>query len=128
MEDHRATDSQTQTRRSASEIREAGGAQRRPVCAAHRVCVARVAARPAAVGHGVWILPALDQGGSVGMDWRAAARRSTTEGREKKAPTAAILDSQSVKTAVKCAPCGYHANKHIKAPNHHPLTTTLSSL
>jgi putative transposase len=60
----------------------------------------------------------------VGVDWRAAARPGAAEGRKKKAPTAAILDSQSVKTAGQGGACGYDANKKIKGRKRHLLTDT----
>ena len=47
---------------------------------------------------------------------------------KKKRPTAAILDSQSVKTAGQGGPCGYDANKKIKGRKRHLLTDTLGWL
>jgi putative transposase len=64
----------------------------------------------------------------MGMDWRSTARPGASEGREKKAPTAAILDSQSVKTAGQGGACGYDANKKIKGRKRHLLTDTLGWL
>ena len=46
----------------------------------------------------------------------------------KKAPTAAILDSQSIKTAGQGGGCGYDANKKIKGRKRHLLTDTLGWL
>lgn len=60
----------------------------------------------------------------MGVDRRPTTRPSTAQGREKKAPTAAILDSQSVKTAGQGGPCGYDANKKIKGRKRHLLTDT----
>jgi transposase len=62
------------------------------------------------------------------MDRRPAARPGAAQGRKKKAPTAAILDSQSVKTAGQGGPCGYDANKKIKGRKRHLLTDTLGWL
>jgi putative transposase len=62
------------------------------------------------------------------MDRRPIARPSEARRREKKAPTAAILDSQSVKTAGQGGPCGYDANKKIKGRKRHLLTDTLGWL
>jgi len=43
---------------------------------------------------------------------------------KKKAPTTAILDSQSVKTSGQGGPCGYDANKKITGRKPHLLTDT----
>lgn len=64
----------------------------------------------------------------MGVGWRAAARQGAPQGREKKAPPAAILDSQSVKTSGQGGPCGSDANKKIKGRKRHLLTDTLGWL
>lgn len=46
----------------------------------------------------------------------------------KPTPTAAILDSQSVKTADQPGPCGYDAGKKIKGRKRHLLVDTLGLL
>ena len=46
----------------------------------------------------------------------------------KKAPAAAIPDSQSVKTSGQGGPCGYDASKKIKGRKRHLLTDTLGWL
>ena len=60
----------------------------------------------------------------MGVDGRAAARPGAPDGREKKAPTAAILDRQSGRTAGQGGACGYAANRKIKGRKRHLLTAT----
>lgn len=53
-----------------------------------------------------------------------AARARTLEGRGEE-PTAAILDSQSVKGTVQSRDCGYDAGKKVKGRKRHVLVDTL---
>jgi len=61
----------------------------------------------------------------VGKPSRPAARVRALPQRKKKAPTAAIIDSQSVRTARNGGVRGYDAGKKIKGRKRHILVDTL---
>ena len=67
----------------------------------------------------------------MGEEWgletdpRLLARQSPVGGRKKKAPTAAILDSQSVRTASQSGIRGYDAGKKVLGRKRHIVVDTL---
>ena len=67
----------------------------------------------------------LAQGWAVAKDSRFLARCGAAPERKKKAPTAAILDSQSVKVANHGGVRGYDAGKKIMGRKRHLLVDTL---
>lgn len=124
MDGVRAIHSQGGKDGAALEIRAAGDIQRDSVCSAHGMRLAGTPARPAAMGHGVWIFSALDQGRVVGLDGRSSARGCPAPREKKAAPTAAILDSQTVKTGDHGGPSGFDPHKRIKGRKRHLLCNT----
>src|SRR5882757_4898210 len=67
----------------------------------------------------------LAQGGAVAEDARSIAGQGAAQERKKKAPTAAILDSQSVKVSNHGGVRGYDAGKKIMGRKRHLLVDTL---
>jgi putative transposase len=87
--------------------------------------LADAAARSAAVAHRLLLLHGLAPRGAVAKDARRAARSGETPERKKKAPTAAILDSQSVKVSNHGGVRGYDAGKKIMGRKRHLLVDTM---
>src|ERR1700676_5611266 len=67
----------------------------------------------------------LAKAGTVAEDARFVARCGAAPERKKKAPTAAILDSQSVKVSKHGGVRGYDAGKKILGRKRHILVDTL---
>src|SRR6266404_6808587 len=67
----------------------------------------------------------LAQGRAVAKDLRFLARRGAAQKWKKKAPTAAILDSQSVKVSNHGGVRGYDAGKKVMGRKRHLLVDTL---
>lgn len=61
----------------------------------------------------------------MGLGARFAARARPPRKRKKKAPTAAIIDSQSVKVAFNCGVRGYDGGKKLTGRKRHILVDTL---
>ena len=89
----------SQTRRPAPYSGPAGGSERHPVSASEWMPLADGPARSASLADPVQILPQLDHGWNVGNETLRPCVRET-EGRDP-TPSAAIIDSQSVKTTEK---------------------------
>jgi len=83
------------------------------------------ATRSAALAPVLLLLHDLAQGGAVAEDPRFFARRSAAQERKKKAPSAAILDSQSVKVSNHGGVRGFDAGKKIMGRKRHLLVDTL---
>src|ERR1039457_5010390 len=83
------------------------------------------AARPAAVAVVLLLLHDMAQGGVVAENPRCVAGCGATQERKKKAPTAAILDSQSVKVSNHGGMRGFDAGKKIMGRKRHLLVDTL---
>ena len=69
------------------------------------------AARSASVAVVLLLFHDVAQGGTVAKNSRSVARCGAAQERKKKAPTAAILDSQSVKVSNHGGMRGYDAGK-----------------
>ena len=71
------------------------------------------------------LLPHLGQARNLGAHSHSTPRLGATQSRKKKAPTAAIIDSQSVRTASHPGIRGYDAGKKITGRKRHALVDTL---
>jgi transposase len=87
--------------------------------------MALVAARHASVAHRVLLFHGVASEWALGEDSRHAEGQAALEKRKKKAPTAAILDSQSVKTSNHGGVRGYDAGKKVMGRKRHLLVDTL---
>jgi putative transposase len=81
--------------------------------------------RSAAVAALLLLLHDVAQRGALAEDSRLLARCGAAQKRKKKAPTAAILDSQSVKVSNHGGVRGYDAGKKIMGRKRHLLVDTL---
>ncbi len=77
--------------------------------------------------NGVPLFLPLQEKWSLGTDPYDASRASTSEMGREAQPSAAIIDSQSVKTIGLPGPHGYDAGKKIKGRKHHLLVDTVSA-
>jgi putative transposase len=75
--------------------------------------------------HRVLLLCQVARARGVGKDQSCAARWGAAGQREKKAPSAAIIDSQSVKVAEQPGERGYDAGKKVNGRKRHLLVDTL---
>ena len=71
------------------------------------------------------IFRVVEEGRRVDLDTRLSARQGPSPKRKKKAPTAAIIDSQSVKAARNSGVRGYDAGKKLTGRKRHLLVDTL---
>jgi putative transposase len=71
------------------------------------------------------LLHDLEERGAMAEDPQSTARQGSGKARKKKAPTAAIIDSQSVKSANHPGSRGYDAGKRILGRKRHLLVDTL---
>ena len=110
---------------AASEVCEAGDHQRDLLPDAERLRVADDAEGPAAMANLLPLLCTLAKGRGVGAHSRGASRRRAGQTRKKKAPTAAIIDAQSVKTANHPGMRGYDAGKKVVGRKRHLVVDTL---
>jgi putative transposase len=95
------------------------------LCGARGLCLAHAATRSATVANRLLLLHDLAPGRTLANDARYVARSRPAAQREKKAPTAAILDSQSVKVSNHGGVRGYDAGKKILGRKRHLLVDTL---
>lgn len=89
------------------------------------LCLAYAGARLPAVAHRLLLFHGLAARRTLAADARHAARLGAAAERKKKAPTAAILDSQSVKVSNHGGVRGYDAGKKILGRKRHLLVDTL---
>lgn len=125
MEIDRAAGPWTQTLWETAPLHQAGYPRWRFLCGAWRDCLATAAARSAAVADCLLLLHGVAAGGALAEDARHAPRPGEGAQRKKKAPTAAILDSQSVKVSNHGGVRGYDAGKKIMGRKRHLLVDTL---
>ena len=115
-----------QARRPTPDDVHARGAERLAVPAPHRLPMAHAAARVPAAEHGLRLLSAVSGRRASGRrsrppcSWRRASRPAA-----RPQPTAAIIDSQSVKTTEAGGPRGFDAGKKVNGRKRHLLTDTL---
>ena len=74
------------------------------------------------------LLPAVGKIGALGTDSPRHSGHGPPRERKKKAPTAAIIDSQSVRTASQSGVRGYDAGKKITGRKRHVLVDTLGNI
>lgn len=73
----------------------------------------------------LFLLHDLEEGWPLDRDSQSTAGHGSTKARKKKAPTAAIIDSQSVKSSNHPGSRGYDAGKRILGRKRHLLVDTL---
>jgi len=106
-------------------LHQAGDSRCHLLCGPRRDRLAPAPARPAAVADRLLLLHDLAARRTLAADPRRAARPGAVAEWKKKAPTAAILDSQSVKVANHRGVRGYDAGKKILGRKRHLLVDTL---
>ena len=125
METSRTPASRAEALWPTATLSQARHPQRHLLCGPQRLCLAVVAARPATLADCLLLLHGLAARGALAEDARYFARPSALKERKKKAPTAAILDSQSVKVSNHGGVRGYDAGKKILGRKRHLLVDTL---
>ena len=91
----------------------------------NRRCVEDDAQRSSSVEDLLPLLSSLGEAGRLETDSQCIEGLGPREARKKKAPTAAILDSQSVRTASQPGLRGFDAGKKITGRKRHVLVDTL---
>lgn len=109
---------------SASLLFQAVHHRRNPLHHPERSRVADDAQRSPALENLIPLLPALGETRYLAAHPRCPEGQGTPGTRKKKAPTAAILDSQSVRTASQPGVRGYDAGKKITGRKRHALVDT----
>jgi putative transposase len=125
METNRAVAPNSEALWATATLPQARHPRRDLLLRAHRLRLALVAARPSTVADRLLLLHGLATRGALAEDSRHPARAGAPEERKKKAPTAAILDSQSVKVSNHGGVRGYDAGKKIMGRKRHILVDTL---
>jgi putative transposase len=125
MEIDRAIGPGTKALWATAPLHQARDSRRHLLCGPWRDCLAPAAARPAAVADRLLLLHDLAPRRPLAADPRRAARPGPLGERKKKAPTAAILDSQSVKVSNHGGVRGYDAGKKVLGRKRHLLVDTL---
>ena len=125
MEIDRTIGPGTQALWTTATLHQAGDSRRHLLCRPGRDSLAPAPARPAAVADRLLLLHDLAPRRPLEADPRRTARPGPPAERKKKAPTAAILDSQSVKVSNHGGVRGYDAGKKILGRKRHLLVDTL---
>ena len=106
-------------------IREASGSQRDSLHGSQRLHLEGDAPRFASVAAGLPLLCEVASAWDLAEDQRCATGSGSTQKRKKKAPTAAAIDSQSIKMAGQRGERGFDAGKKIMGRKRHLLVDTL---
>jgi putative transposase len=125
MEATRTPASCAEALRATSALSQARHSRRSLLRGAHWLRVALAAARSAALAHRLLLLHDLAARRPVAEHQRLPARSRAAAERKKKAPTAAIIDSQSIKTSNHGGVRGYDAGKKVLGRKRHLLVDTL---
>jgi len=91
-------------------------------------CLANDAQRLASLENLLSLFPAMGEIGSLGTNSPRHPGHGPPRSWKKKAPTAAIIDSQSVRTASQSGVRGYDAGKKITGRKRHVLVDTLGNI
>lgn len=110
---------------SSGEKSAARNHRRHSLYSPNRGCLAYDAQRLASLEDLLSLLPAVVQTGPLGTHSQCDTGPGAHGSRKKKAPTAAILDSQSVRTASQPGLRGFDAGKKITGRKRHVLVDTL---
>ena len=110
---------------TATALREAGDPQCHILRGAQRLCMEADAARSPSLAYRLLLFHGVAAERSLAKGSRYPAGEGPAQERKKKAPTAAILDSQSVKVSNHGGMRGYDAGKKIMGRKRHILVDTL---
>src|SRR5215210_3941359 len=125
MEIDRATSPRTQALRATSTLCQTRHSRWHFLRSPGRNRLAPASARSATLADRLLLFHGLAPRGTLAEDSRHAARCGEAPERKKKAPTAAILDSQSVKVSNHGGVRGYDAGKKVLGRKRHLLVDTL---
>ena len=99
--------------------------QRDSLRCTQRLCLASVAARISQMENRLRNLPPLAQRWNLAEDSRFAPRQASRRQGRKTSPSAAIIDSQTVKTTEVGGERGYDAGKKVNGRKRHIIVDTL---
>jgi transposase len=125
MELHRAVDSRTKPLWPTTALPQTRHSRRHFLRGTQRLFLAHDSPRLAALADCLSLLHGLAASGSLADHPRCPARCGPFAEREKKAPTAAIIDAQSVKVSNHGGVRGYDAGKKVLGRKRHILVDTL---
>lgn len=125
MEDFEEAPSRGEQDGATAALREAVGSQRYFVLGEARLHLAWTAARFSLLSDRLLLFRQMAKRRCLGEDQSCAAGPGADQKRKKKAPSAAIIDSQSVKVAEQPGERGYDAGKKINGRKRHLLVDTL---
>ncbi len=117
--------SRSQQAGSSAGIYKTRDPQRNIIRSAKRLRVANDTQRSARLGQLLPLFFLVEEARRMDFDSRLLARPGPSAMRKKKAPTAAIIDSQSIRTAYNSGVRGYDAGKKLTGRKRHILVDTL---
>ena len=110
---------------ATAQIQPTLDARRDPLCRAQRLHLENVTSRVSALAPRLLLLCQVAARGTLGVFATCPGRKGPRRARKKKAPTAAIIDSQSVKMASQPGERGFDAGKKVMGRKRHLLVDTL---